>query len=221
MPKRALVEHRPYLLISIIAAAVYFWLDQSSTALGEIWIILIKGTAVGFLAIYALARGPGRAAKHIALVLALCALADMVLELYLEIGAGIFGLAHVVAIALYVGFQRHHTAGSQKALAGALLVGTPIIAWFVTNNVAAPVYGLLLGGMAASAWMSRFPRYRVGLGAVLFVASDILIFMGLGQPTGPAAASVLIWPLYYFGQFMIATGVVQTLRHELAEEDES
>ena len=74
------------------------------------------------------------------------------------------------------------------------------------------VYALALGGMAAAAWSSSFPRYRVGLGAVLFVVSDLLIFARLGPLESSAIPGLLIWPLYYFGQFLICTGVISTLR---------
>ena len=74
--------------------------------------------------------------------------------------------------------------------------------------------------MASTAWMSHFPRYRVGIGAVLFVVSDWLIFSRMGPFDLGVLPHYLIWPLYFAGQFMIATGVVQTLRHELADEDD-
>ena len=35
--------------------------------------------------------------------------------------------------------------------------------------------------MAATAWVSRFPRYRTGIGAMAFLASDLLIFAGGGR----------------------------------------
>ena len=70
--------------------------------------------------------------------------------------------------------------------------------------------------MAAAAWMSRFPRYRVGIGAVLFVASDFLIFSGMGPFELAPLPDILVWPLYYGGQLLIATGAVQTLRGETA-----
>jgi uncharacterized membrane protein YhhN len=38
------------------------------------------------------------------------------------------------------------------------------------------LYSLGLALMAATAWLSRFPRYRVGIGALMFVVSDLLIF---------------------------------------------
>ena len=62
--------------------------------------------------------------------------------------------------------------------------------------------------------MSRFPRYRVGLGAVLFIISDWLIFSRFGAFDLAPLPDALIWPTYYAAQFMIATGVVQTLRAE-------
>jgi hypothetical protein len=68
--------------------------------------------------------------------------------------------------------------------------------------------------MAAAAWLSRFPRYRVGTGAVLFVISDWLIFSRMGRFDLGLLPDLLIWPTYYAGQVMIATGIVQCLRGE-------
>jgi uncharacterized membrane protein YhhN len=73
------------------------------------------------------------------------------------------------------------------------------------------VYAALLGAMAATAWISRFPRYRVGIGAMLFVASDLLIFARMGPLAGSAVPGMLIWPLYFAGQALVAWGVVQAL----------
>ena len=75
----------------------------------------------------------------------------------------------------------------------------------------ATAYSAVVGAMAAAAWMSRFPRYRVGLGAVLFVVSDLLIFAKEAEVLPGSITGWLIWPLYFGGQFLIATGVVQTL----------
>jgi uncharacterized membrane protein YhhN len=68
--------------------------------------------------------------------------------------------------------------------------------------------------MAACAWLSLFPRYRVGAGAVMFVASDMLIFSAMGPLDLGQIPHYGIWPLYYFGQFLICTGVIQTLRRD-------
>ena len=72
-------------------------------------------------------------------------------------------------------------------------------------------YALLLGLMAGSAWTSRFSRYRTGIGAVMFVASDLLIFAEMGPLAGAAFIGVAIWALYFAGQFLITLGVAQGL----------
>jgi len=65
--------------------------------------------------------------------------------------------------------------------------------------------------MAALAWTSRFPRYRVGLGAVLFVVSDLLIFSRFGPLAGSGVPDLMVWPTYFAAQALIAWGVVQVL----------
>ena len=44
--------------------------------------------------------------------------------------------------------------------------------------------------------------------AVMFAVSDLLIFADLGPLADSALPGLLIWPLYYFGQFLICTGVI-------------
>ena len=68
--------------------------------------------------------------------------------------------------------------------------------------------------MAATAWASRFPRYRTGIGAMLFLASDLFIFAGEGGALAKSVTMWLVWPLYFAGQALIAWGVVRTLASE-------
>ena len=70
--------------------------------------------------------------------------------------------------------------------------------------------------MVCAAWSSSFNRYRVGLGAVLFLASDLLIFARMGPLATSALPVLLVWPLYYFGQLLICTGVIASLRERSA-----
>ncbi|MFZ9395230.1 MAG: lysoplasmalogenase family protein [Erythrobacter sp.] len=218
MPKRALIEHRPWLFASIVAAIAFYLLHGGP--LGEIWLVAIKGLAVGCLAFYAIHRGSGTDATLIGAVLMFGALGDMAIEFDFGLGGGLFLVGHLIAIWLYLRKPREHHALSQTMLAASLLIGTPLISWFLSHDPLVVLYSAALGGMAASAWMSRFPRYRVGIGAVLFVVSDWLIFSRMGTFDLGVLPGYLIWPLYYAGQFLIATGVIHTLRHELAEEDD-
>lgn len=210
MPGRALVEHRPWLMASLIAAIAFYALRDDP--LGGAYLMAIKGAAVGFLALYALRRAPGPDGRILALVMAIAAAGDIGVELTFEAGGALFLLSHMVAVLLYARNRRGHPEPTQLALAATLLVATPAIAWWLTADLAVTLYALVLGTMAAAAWCSRFTRYRVGAGAILFVASDLLIFAGMSYAPGNPVGYWLIWPLYYFGQFLIATGVVQQLR---------
>lgn len=214
MPKRALSEQRPWLLASLVAG-ISFWLIKDG-ALGGLYKMAWKGTGVAFLAIYALVRHPGRDARQIALVMALGALGDVLIEWRLEAGAVAFLVGHLVAINLYLRHRRPSLQVSQQAAALAMLVLIPLVSFLLpADRSAAPgvaLYSLALAGMTAAAWTSSFPRYRVGVGAVLFAVSDLLIFARLGPLADSAIPGLLIWPLYYFGQVMICTGVIGELR---------
>ena len=218
MPKRALIEHRPWLFASVALSIAYYLVVDKP--LGQFFImpgtfeLLIKGAGVGLLSVYAFRRAPGLDGKLIGLVLALSALADMALELAFDVGGALFAASHLVAIILYLRNRRERTTISQWLFAIALFVATPLVSWLLSESLEVALYAAILGTMAAVAWTSRFPRYRVGIGAVLFVVSDWLIFSGMGSFDLGVLPALLVWPLYYSGQLMIATGVVQTLRGE-------
>lgn len=211
MPKRALIEKRPWLVASLVAGVSY-WLAAKGQVPG-LWLIAWKGAGVALLAVYAWAHHPSRDAHRIALVMALGAIGDMVLEVNFTGGALAFLLGHLAAIALYLKHRRPHPAPTQKAAAVTTLVAVPLISWQLTGAIEVALYALALAGMAAAAWLSSFPRYRVGIGAMLFVASDLLIFARMGPLAQNPLPGLLIWPLYYFGQFLICTGVIATLRN--------
>jgi hypothetical protein len=210
--RRALIEHRPRLLAGVIAALAFYFLWNNP--IGGLWLIAIKGAAVGSLAIYTWRWSVGVDGTILTVALALSAAADMAIELWFEVGGAIFALAHVVAVGLYWKNRREMRSASQNLLGAALLIATPVISYLLSDNFLVGIYGLILGAMAASAWTSRFPRYRVGLGAVLFVMSDWLIFSRMGAFDLGVLPDVLVWPLYFAAQLMIATGIVQTLRGE-------
>lgn len=214
MPKRALAEKRPWLLASIAVAIAFYLLRDEEV--GGLYLAAIKGAAVGLLAVYSVVRASGSDARMIAGVMALSAMGDIALEFWFQIGGGFFFAAHMLALVLYL--QPHNRRGkhtsSQKAAAVALLLLTPLCSYLLSRDPAIGLYALALGGMASAAWMSRFSRYHVGIGAVIFVASDLLIFARIGGEELGGMSEWLIWPTYYLAQFLICTGVVQTLRRD-------
>ena len=76
------------------------------------------------------------------------------------------------------------------------------------------MYAAGLGAMFGSAAISRFPQRVLGLGAALFVFSDLLIFGRMGPLADSALAGLLIWPTYFIGQAFITAGVVVPLYEE-------
>ena len=215
MPKRALIDKRPILLASMAAALAYFVLRQSPVV-PEMWLIPLKGAAAGLLALYAFIRFRLADTRILGAMFVMAALGDMAIEWDFIAGAILFFGYHVLAIALYLRHPREAASGSQKAAAVAMLLATPAIFWLLPADRAmawpTALYGLALGGMAACAWMSAFSRYRVGIGAVLFLVSDLLIVAGMGPLMGERLHQWLIWPLYYLGQLLICLGVLQRLR---------
>lgn len=181
---------------------------------GGTWLTIAwKGAGVALLAAWALAAATKPEDRIIAAVMGFGAAGDVLLETHgLTIGALAFATGHMIAIWLYTRNIRERIAGSQLAAAVALAIGTPAIAWLLTQRLDILVYASILGGMAASAWLSRFSRYSVGIGAVLFVISDLLIFARMGPLAGAVWASVAIWLLYFAGQYLIASGVIGSPR---------
>lgn len=217
MAKQALIEQRPWLLASLAAATAYYFLSDNPVFEG-VWGMLAKGASVGLLALYALLRVPhGRRGVDGLLLVAALALAsagDVAIELDFIVGGAFFAAAHCVAVALYLRNRHQRPSPTQRLIGLALLIGTPLVSYILSGQAQIALYAAFLGAMAAAAWMSHYPRYRVGTGAVLFVVSDWLIFSRLGSFDLAPLPDLLIWPLYYAAQVMIATGIVQCLRGE-------
>jgi uncharacterized membrane protein YhhN len=217
MAQRALIEQRPWLLASIAAATLYYFLRDNPVGEGT-WGLALKGASVGLLAIYVLLRVPQ--GKHrgdgylLVCALALASAGDIAIELDFVTGGAFFTAAHVVAVGLYLRNRHARPSPVQKVIGAVLLIGTPLVSYVLSGQGQIAVYSAFLGAMASAAWMSHYPRYRVGTGAVLFVLSDWLIFARMGPVDLEPANTILIWPLYYAAQIMIATGITQCLRGE-------
>lgn len=175
-----------------------------------------KGSGVSLLAVYAALRARSLDGWLIALVLALGAAGDVLLEVIgLTKGALAFLAGHLVAVGLYWKNRRAGLGALDWLLAAALIPATVVTAYLLPGDrAAAPgvaLYATGLSAMAASAWLSRFPRPSVALGAVMFLVSDLLIFARSGPLAGEAWVGVFVWSLYFAGQAMIAMGVTSAL----------
>ncbi|WP_419254020.1 lysoplasmalogenase [Caulobacter sp. ErkDOM-YI] len=175
-----------------------------------------KGLGVSLLAVYAALKARDLDGWLLVAVMAFGALGDVLLgAMGLTVGALAFLAGHLIAIGLYLRNRRPSLSRSQLALAIVLVPATVTIAWLLpADRAGAPgvaLYSLGLSLMAATAWTSRFHRFRVGIGAVMFVVSDLLIFARSGPLPDNFLTGLGVWGLYYFGQLLICVGVVQGL----------
>lgn len=180
-----------------------------------------KASGVALLAAWAAANARGRDGWMIAAALGFGALGDWLLDAAgLMQGAAAFAVGHAIAITLYLGHRRAAMTRSQALLVFAVVPLALLVAWGLTRHAetaqmsAAIGYTAIVALMAATAWASRFPRYRTGIGAMIFLASDLFIFAGEGGALPKDITMWLVWPLYFTGQALIAWGVVGTLASE-------
>ncbi|RYF92975.1 MAG: lysoplasmalogenase [Caulobacteraceae bacterium] len=175
------------------------------------WDLAWKGTGVGLLAIYAALQARSLDGWLLTAVMAFGMLGDVLLGVNFIVGALAFLAGHLVAIGLYLRNRRPALTRSQLLLAVVLVPAAVAIAWLLpTDRAQAPgiaLYATGLSVMAACAWTSRFPRLWTGLGAVMFVVSDLLIFARMGRIEPTFAVGLAVWGLYFAGQVMICLGV--------------
>lgn len=202
------------LAAAVLAGCSYLLADG---VIHNFWLyVLWKGSGVALLALYAALRARTLDGWLITAVMALGSLGDVLLETNgMVIGAIAFFAGHLVAIWLYWRNRRTGLSKSQTALAAIMVPAVILIAFLlpVDRGMALPIafYATGLSMMASSAWISRFPRYWTGLGAVAFVVSDLLIFARGGLLAEQAWADFAVWALYFGGQLLIVLGVTQTL----------
>lgn len=175
------------------------------------WQLVWKGLPVWSLAVFALINARDSSGWLLAIVMAFGSLGDVLVERNMVLGALAFLIGHVVAMILYWKHRRADLSFSQRLFAWALIPLVPLLSWQLSGDPGTALYGLFLAAMAALAWTSSFPRYQVGLGAILFVVSDLLIFAQLGPLAAHGWVAYAIWLLYFTGQAMIAVGVVSAL----------
>lgn len=209
------VPFKPINLIFVAAlfAGILFFVLHRSGVTG-IWSPALKGACVALLAIWAGLQARALDGWLIAAALTLGAVGDVLLETHGMIagGAAFFG-GHLVASWLYW----RNREGRLWIVPAVVLATAGCAYWLVATSGSAlgiAVYAAGLGLMAGTAVASRFARAGTALGALLFVASDLLIFAEQGPLSGSALPGILIWPLYVAAQALIAWGVVTTLRRQ-------
>jgi uncharacterized membrane protein YhhN len=208
---------RLVLIAAVIAGISY--VASWDMAIGAQAKIVWKGAGVSLLALYAALLAKDLDGWLLTAVMVAGALGDVLLDAVdIDAGAAAFAVGHVIAIWLYFRNRRLALTPSQRALALIIVPIVVVISWSLPADRAGAagiaLYAAFLSLIAAAAWTSRFPRYRTGIGAMMFVVSDLLIFARMGPLAEAAWAGFAIWGLYFAGQTLIAIGVTQTLARD-------
>jgi uncharacterized membrane protein YhhN len=203
------------LAAAVLAASSYVvgWFLPIPDGVNVAW----KAAGVSLLAVYAGLNAKSLDGWLLAVVMAFGALGDMLLETHgLIVGALAFLAGHITATGLYLR-NRRTAGGLDWAVAAAIVVGVTVAAYLLPPERAGAglvaLYALGLAIMAATAWLSRFPRPLVAAGAMMFAVSDLLIFLRTGRPQlDVLPMGLAVWGLYFAGQALIAVGVVRGFR---------
>lgn len=206
---------RLILIAAIVAGASYVgsWFLGLPPTASVVW----KGSGVALLAVYAATQARTLDGGLLVVVLAFGALGDVLLETHgLVAGALAFLAGHLSAIALYLRHRDRALGRAGMAFALALIPVITVIAFLLPPDRAGAgliaLYAAGLAAMATAAWISRFPRHLVAAGALMFVVSDLLIFLRTGRPIlDILPVALAVWGLYFGGQALIAVGVARRL----------
>jgi len=190
---------RAWLFISVAASAVYLFTGHNA---------LVKGCAVGALAVLALSCG----ARLLALALALSTAGDVLLDLdprLFAFGLGAFLAAHLTYICLFTRNGVRLDPPRVAAVVAILAYSVTLAMWIVPSvgALAVPVvlYVCALTAMVLTAILARFRNPWVPVGAVLFLISDSLLAIHKFKTAVPLH-DYLVWTTYYLGQCGIALG---------------
>lgn len=200
-------------LLAVAAAAFFalcyllFWGGYSAEPLGlavKSLCALCLGLAV-FL--------DHRSGPLLVIAMVFFAAGDILLALNPGFGAVAFVIGYSAALLFFVRNQRPRSArhATQRFAAWALAISGPPLAMFAGRpSLDAIVFLSLCASVAAYAWISRFSRYRTGIGAVLVLAAIVLTIADLFGEADDLW--VYAWALYTGGLILITLGVIAPAR---------
>lgn len=176
-----------------------------------------KGAGVSLLTLYAGLSARNLDGWLITLVLALGALGDVLLDAVGPLAGGLtFLMGDVVATGLYLRNRRHTITTGQSLLALGLTPALIALSYLLTSDPWTgsyrSVYSLAVALMAGTAWLSRFPLRRTGIGALMLVGANILLYVRFGPAPNAPGINLAIWTLYFGGQTLVCLGVTDTLK---------
>ncbi|NKB15707.1 MAG: hypothetical protein HC774_00335 [Sphingomonadales bacterium] len=206
--------------LTAVFVGVAYWigsLARSDVAFDELaslpkpLIVGTKGLFSMLLAISVLVARKGSASNMIGAALAISAVGDVLLATIGSTAGGLaFAVAHLTAGYVYAKNQRDNNSVALWLFAIAVpfvAVGSSYLVLRGSDqNILMSLFPLISASMAALGILSRFPFWLSGLGAAIFVASDVLFLADLGILRHSGEWGFLTWASYAVGYAMVARG---------------
>lgn len=208
------------LWLTAIVVGVIYWigsLARSGLAFEELaslpkpLIVATKGLFSALLAMSVFAARKGSASNMVGAALVISAIGDMLLVTAGSAAGGLaFAFAHLLAGYAYAKNRRDHNSAIVWMFAAAVPVIAVVSSYLALRGsdqtMLMSLFPLISASMAAFAILSRFPLWLSGLGAAIFVASDVLFLADLGVLRHSGAWGYLTWASYAVGYAMVARG---------------
>ena len=199
------------LALGLLYGALFCYRGKGPVAL------LIKTGSTALLALWAyLAGGPVLLVAGLALSSAGDAFLALEGERWLKPGMAAFFLAHVAYVALFWGLEAApRDILNTSALVVLVLAGAGFARWLGEMRWPVFAYTAVILMMGAAALRLDPVYWPVTLGAIMFIASDMILSLLLfrkpaDQPAG-TVSSLAVWTLYFGGQALIAWGMLNAL----------
>jgi len=156
MPKRALIERRPWLAASLLSALAWGWLQGGETP--GAYLMVLHGGALALLAAYAVLRHRGRDTQLLAAMMGLQAVSVILFDLASPWAMTLLFFAYTIGLSLFLTHRLLSPDVSHRVGAAALTLGTPALCFFIAwrAGIAIPVfYGLAATPSASLRWSTR------------------------------------------------------------------
>lgn len=203
--KSVLSQDRPWLMLALVAAAAYMFIQDSTFP--DIVLMLFEFLPFALLVNYVLIRSTGSGSELLALMLAFEGAAAAFFDLHDYQGTIFATAGFAVGIGLFLSHSRIERASLLTMVIAAMLFLMPVAFMLSTaiSRGAAPAFqGIALGGMVASAWLSTFSRERVFSGAVVVMIACVVAILSPGH--------WLSWPMFFVGNLILTVGIAAQLQ---------
>ena len=198
-------------VIMMLIAALFFVLYMTRREKGMLKTVYkcVPTVCACILAVYLAVKGNTDANKYLAISgLALCALADAVLEHTLIPGAALFGAAHVCFILYHIADRSHGFLCAACFVFVFALLCLLFLRFRDNKPKQAPLWGFVFYAflLALMTALSIDGGVLLALGGILFAFSDTVLFLRMFAKLPGSVYSWLLMGAYYLALFLMAIG---------------